>query len=78
MASEVINKFIEERNKDKKVFDIELYNGKKFTVVPKSIVFHMVLLGHENIYINPEAIFHKSDFEACDDLIKDLKLRGVK
>lgn len=76
MASEVINKFIEARNKDKKVFDIELYNGKKFTVVPKSKVFHIVLLGHENIYINPEAIFHKVDFIVCKDLIKDLKLRG--
>ena len=76
MASEVINKFIEERNKDKKVFDIELYNGKKFTVVPKSKVFHIVLLGHEKIYINPEAIFHKVDFIVCNDLIKDLKLRG--
>ena len=76
MASEVINKFIEARNKDKKVFDIELYNGKKFTVVPKPKVFHIVLLGHENIYINPEGIFHKEDFAACSDLIKDLKLRG--
>ena len=76
MASEVINKLIEERNKDKKVVDIELYNGKKFTIVPKSKVFHIVLLGHENIYINPEAIFHKVDFIVCNDLIKDLKLRG--
>ena len=76
MASEVINKFIEERNKDKKVFDIELYNGKKFTIVPKSKVFHVVLLGHEDRYLFPEAIFHKVDFIVCNDLIKDLKLRG--
>ena len=76
MAPENINQFIEERNKDKKVFDIELYNGKKFTVVPKREVFHVVLLGHENIYINPEAIFHKSDFVVCSDLIKDLNVRG--
>lgn len=76
MASEVINKFIEARYKDKKVFDMELYNSKKFTVIPKQKVFHVVLLGHENIYINPEAIFHKVDFIVCSDLIKDLKLRG--
>ena len=76
MALEGINKFIEERSKDKKLFDIELYNGKKFTVVPKQKVFHVVLLGHENIYINPEAIFHKVDFMVCNDLIKKLKLRG--
>lgn len=76
MASEVINKFIEARNKDKKVFDIELYNGKKFTVVPKQKVFHIVLLGHENKYMNPEAIFHKVDFMVCNDLIKKLKVRG--
>lgn len=77
MTIESISKFIEERNKDKKIFDMKLYNSKKFTVVPKPKVFHIVLLGHENIYINPEAIFHKSDFIACDDLIKDLKLRGI-
>ena len=76
MTSENINNFIEARHKDKKIFDMELYNGKKFTVVPKPKVFHIVLLGHENIYISPEGIFHKSDFIVCDDLIKDLKLRG--
>ena len=76
MASEVINKFIEERNKDKKVFDMELYNSKKFTVIPKQKVFHVVLLGHEDRYLFPEAIFHKVDFIVCNDLIKDLKVRG--
>ena len=76
MASEVINKFIEARNKDKKIFDMELYNGKKFTLVPKTKVFHVVLLGHEDRYLYPEAIFHKVDFIVCSDLIKDLKLRG--
>lgn len=75
MTLENISEFISDRCKDKKIFDMELYNGKKFTVVPKSKVFHIVLLGHENIYISPEGIFHKSDFTACDDLIKDLKLR---
>lgn len=78
MTTEDINKFIEDRSRDKKVFDIELYNGKKFTVVPKQKVFHMILLGHENIYINPEAIFHSVDFTVCSDLIKDLKLRKVE
>lgn len=76
MAPENINHFMEERSKDKKVFDMELYNSKKFTVVPKQEVFHVVLLGHENIYITPEAIFHKSDFVVCSDLIKDLNVRG--
>jgi hypothetical protein len=76
MASETISNFIAARYKDKKVFDIELYNGKKFTVVPKPKVFHIVLLGHENIYINPEGIFHKVDFIVCNDLIKDLRVRG--
>lgn len=75
MTLENISKFIEERNKDKKIFDMELYNSKKFTVVPKQEVFHVVLLGHENIYINPEAIFHKVDFIVCNDLIKDLRVR---
>lgn len=75
MASEVINKFIGARNKDKKVFDIELYNGKKFTVVPKLKVFHIVLLGHEDRYLFPEAIFHKVDFIVCNDIIKALNVR---
>ena len=76
MTLENISEFISDRCKDKKIFDMELYNSKKFTVVPKPKVFHIVLLGHENIYISPEGIFHKSDFIACYDLIKDLKLRG--
>ena len=76
MTPENINQFIEGRSKDKKVFDMELYNSKKFTVVPKQEVFHVVLLGHENIYISPEGIFHKSDFIVCSDLIKNLNVRG--
>lgn len=76
MTIESISKFIEERNKDKKIFDMELYNGKKFTLVPKTKVFHVVLLGHEDKYLFPEAIFRKVDFIVCNDLIKDLKVRG--
>lgn len=76
MTLENISKFIDDRSKDKKIFDMELYNGKKFTIVPKQKVFHVVLLGHENIYISPEGIFHKVDFIVCNDLIKDLRVRG--